>query len=95
MEINKINSTINAEMGTSKSKTQGFIQPLETPVFAEIKPQQEVSADCRLIEHSQQSLEQLPDFDLAKVAEVRQSLIDGSFELDIDKLADAMVLQHG
>ena len=95
MEINKINSTINAEMGTSKSKTQSLLQPQEIPVSAQIKPQQEVSADCRLIEHSQHRLEQLPDFDLAKVAEVRQSLIDGSFDLDLEKLTDAMVLQHG
>ncbi|WP_299809675.1 flagellar biosynthesis anti-sigma factor FlgM [uncultured Shewanella sp.] len=95
MEINKINSTINAEMGTSKSKTHSAVQPLEPPVSAGIKPRQEVSADCRLIERTQQRLDQLPDFDLAKVAEVRQSLIDGSFDLDLEKLTDAMVLQHG
>lgn len=95
MEINKINSTINAEMGTSKSKTHSAGQPLPTPVAGGIKPQQEVSEDCRLIEYSQQRLEQLPDFDLAKVAEVRQSLIDGSFDLDLEKLTEAMVAQHG
>lgn len=93
MEINKINSTINTEMGTNKSN-RGAVQPLK--VSAEVAAATAVvSDDCKLIAHGKSRLEQLPDVDMAKVAEVRQSLIDGSFDLNIDKLTDAMVLQHG
>ncbi len=95
MEINKINSTINTEMGTNRSKTYSFIQPQETPAAVVKKPQAEVSEDCKLIANNQPELEQLPDVDLKKVAEIRQSLMDGSFDLDINKMVDAMVQQHG
>ncbi|MGS0682051.1 flagellar biosynthesis anti-sigma factor FlgM [Shewanella sp. 125m-7] len=95
MEINKINSTINTEMGTSRSKTHSFSQPQQPQTVVVKKPQAEVSDDCKLIAHNQPQLEQLPDVDQEKVAEIRQSLIDGSFEIDIAKMVDAMVQQHG
>ena len=92
MEISKLNSTIHTELAMSKSKTP--VIPL-AEASAVIKPQQEVSDDCRLIESAQPQLEQLPDFDLGKVAQIRQSLIDGSFELNLEQLAETMVQQHG
>ncbi|GIU14757.1 MULTISPECIES: flagellar biosynthesis anti-sigma factor FlgM [unclassified Shewanella] len=95
MEINKVNSTINTEMGTNRSKTFSLVQPQEPQTVAAKKPQAEVSDDCKLIAHNQPQLEQLPDVDLDKVAQIRQSLIDGSFEVDIAKMVDAMVQQHG
>ncbi|MCL1140464.1 flagellar biosynthesis anti-sigma factor FlgM [Shewanella pneumatophori] len=93
MEISKLNSTIHTELATSKNKTP-VTQVADAPVPAML-PQQEVSDDCRLIEAAQPQLEQLPDFDLSKVAQVRQSLIDGSFKLDLEQLAETMVQQHG
>ncbi|ABV85406.1 flagellar biosynthesis anti-sigma factor FlgM [Shewanella pealeana] len=94
MEINKVNSTVNTEMGTNRSKTFSLVQPQEPQAVVK-KPQAEVSDDCKLIAHNQPQLEQLADVDLDKVAQIRQSLIDGSFEIDIDKMVDAMVQQHG
>ncbi|PKG56089.1 flagellar biosynthesis anti-sigma factor FlgM [Shewanella sp. Choline-02u-19] len=95
MEISKVSSTISADMGMSKSKTQSAIPVPEKPVATPIKAQQEVSEDCRLLEHTKHSLEQLPDFDLSKVEQLRQSLVDGSFELNLEELAETMVQQHG
>ncbi|MCL1096231.1 flagellar biosynthesis anti-sigma factor FlgM [Shewanella kaireitica] len=93
MEINKINSAMSTEMGTSKSN-RGTVQPLK-PSSDVAKAAAAVSDDCKLIAHAKSRLEQLPDVDMNKVAEVRQSLIDGNFDLNLDKVVDAMVLQHG
>ncbi|MFT5787985.1 MAG: negative regulator of flagellin synthesis FlgM [Shewanella sp.] len=95
MDISKISSMLNADMGMSKSKTQSAVPVPEKPAAAPIQAQQEVSEDCRLLEHTQNSLEQLPDFDLSRVEQLRQSLVDGSFELDLEQLAETMVQQHG
>lgn len=95
MEINKINSTINTEMGTSRSKTSSFVLPQETQAVVAQKPQAEVSDDCKLIAHNQPQLAEMDDVDLDKVAEIRQSLIDGSFDIDIEQMVDAIVQQHG
>ena len=93
MEINKINSAMSTEMGTSKS-SKGTVQPLK-PSSNVAKAAAVVSDDCKLIDHAKSRLAQLPDVDMVKVAEVRQSLIEGNFDLNLDKVADAMVLQHG
>ncbi|QQX80534.1 flagellar biosynthesis anti-sigma factor FlgM [Shewanella sp. KX20019] len=95
MDISKVSSMLNAEMGMSKSKTQSAAPMPEKPVAVPIKAQQEVSEDCKLLEHTKYSLEQLPDFDLNKVEQIRQSLVDGSFELNLQQLAETMVQQHG
>ncbi|MCL1050891.1 flagellar biosynthesis anti-sigma factor FlgM [Shewanella abyssi] len=95
MDISKVSSMLNADMGMSKSKTQSAALVPEKPVAVPIKVQQEVSEDCKLLEHTKYSLEQLPDFDLNKVEQIRQSLVDGSFELNLEQLAETMVQQHG
>lgn len=92
MEISKVRGAISTQVATSKNNG-AVVQPLTPKV--ETYQASAVSHDCKLIEHAKAQLEQLPDIDTAKVAEIRQSLIDGSFDLDLDKLTDAMVQQHG
>ncbi|WP_394497956.1 flagellar biosynthesis anti-sigma factor FlgM [Shewanella sp. ENK2] len=37
----------------------------------------------------------MDDFDAAKVAELRQALQNGTFSLDVKKIAEAMKQNHG
>ena len=53
-----------------------------------------VSKDHQLIEDAKQELSTLPDFDMDKVASLRKSLKDGSFDLNLDKITDAILSQH-
>ncbi|MDO6679622.1 MULTISPECIES: flagellar biosynthesis anti-sigma factor FlgM [unclassified Shewanella] len=96
MDINKISSPVTADMGTTKSKASNTPQP----EVAELKPRQmptpnAVSDDWQLIEKTQPQLAQVSDFDADKVAELRQALKEGSFSLDIAKIAEAMKQNHG
>ncbi len=93
MEIQKINSVISADISTKNG-------PVKTPEPAEqvqtFQPSQKsVSDDWKLLASSQQELEQMEDIDQAKMLEIRQSLREGTFELDIDAISDAMLQQHG
>ncbi|MCL2915052.1 flagellar biosynthesis anti-sigma factor FlgM [Shewanella corallii] len=54
-----------------------------------------VSQDWRLLEQGHEELKSTSDFDADKVAALRQSLKDGSFDLDVGLIAGAMLRQHG
>ncbi|MEC4725919.1 flagellar biosynthesis anti-sigma factor FlgM [Shewanella sp. D64] len=93
MEIQKINSAISADIGTRK----GAVKTPDSPEKVQIlQPEQKVvSDDCKLLASSLEELEQIEDVDQAKMLEIRQSLRDGSFKLDIDVISEAMLKQHG
>lgn len=70
--------------------------PGQTPK-SEAKPagnEPAVSQDWHLLEQGREELKQTSDFDADKVAALRQSLQDGSFDLDIGLIAGAMIRQH-
>ncbi|MCL1124791.1 flagellar biosynthesis anti-sigma factor FlgM [Shewanella surugensis] len=96
MEINKINSALNAEVGASMSQTSTKAEP--QPAQSQVKPiatPKAVSDDWELLARSQPQLQQIDDVDQAKVDQLRQSLKDGTFDLNLGKVAEAMFNQHG
>ncbi|WP_298774699.1 flagellar biosynthesis anti-sigma factor FlgM [uncultured Shewanella sp.] len=96
MEINKINSALNAEVGSSlgQTATKAELKPVENQV-RQIATPKAVSEDWELLARSQTQLEKMDDVDQAKVDALRQSLKDGTFDLDLGKVTEAMFNQHG
>lgn len=96
MEINKINSALNAEVGSSlgQTATKAELKPVESQV-RQIATPKAVSEDWELLARSQPQLEIMDDVDQAKVDALRQSLKDGTFDLDLAKVTEAMFNQHG
>ncbi|ABV34684.1 conserved hypothetical protein [Shewanella sediminis HAW-EB3] len=94
MEINKVNSAISAEISTKKESVTLPELTDKKPVSQGSTPKA-VSDDWHLLARSQPQLQQLEDLDRTKMAEIRQSLRDGSFELNITAISEAMLQQHG
>lgn len=96
MEINKINSALNTEVGASMSNTstKAEQQPVQSQV-RQIATPKAVSDDWELLAQTQPQLQQIDEVDQAKVDQLRQSLKDGTFDLDLGKTAEAMFNQHG
>ncbi|NRD72002.1 flagellar biosynthesis anti-sigma factor FlgM [Shewanella sp. VB17] len=93
MEIQKINGAISADISTKK-------EPVTSPKPTETAPKlqlahKSVSDDWKMLASSQQALQQMDDMDQTKMLEIRQSLRGGTFTLDIDAIAEAMLSQHG
>ncbi|MBQ4890134.1 flagellar biosynthesis anti-sigma factor FlgM [Shewanella sp. UCD-FRSSP16_17] len=96
MDINKISSAVTADMGTTKSKSNTSQQHEVAELKTRKMPvQSTVSDDWKLIEKNQPNLADMDDFDAAKVAELRQALQNGTFSLDVKKIAEAMKQNHG
>ncbi|WP_299489609.1 flagellar biosynthesis anti-sigma factor FlgM [uncultured Shewanella sp.] len=96
MEINKINSALNAEVGASmgQTSTKAEPKPVDNQV-RQIATPKAVSEDWELLARSQPQLQQIDGVDQAKVDALRQSLKDGTFDLDLGKITEAMINQHG
>lgn len=62
-----------------------------------IKKSNHVSVSCehRLLDDIKQELSKVPDFDAEKVSFIKNALKNGTFELDIDKISEAILEQHG
>ncbi|MGI2258609.1 flagellar biosynthesis anti-sigma factor FlgM [Shewanella sp. GXUN23E] len=58
------------------------------------KQQTAVSQDWHLLEQGHEQLKTTSDFDADKVAALRQSLKEGTFDLDVSQIASAMLRQH-
>ena len=94
MEINKINSALSTEISTRKESATLPELTDKKPVPQGL-PQKAVSDDWHLLARSQPQLQQIEDVDRTKMADIRQSLRDGSFELNIEAISEAMLQQHG
>ncbi|MGI2854519.1 flagellar biosynthesis anti-sigma factor FlgM [Shewanella algae] len=57
--------------------------------------QDKVSPEYHWLNQAQAQLAQESEVDQLKVAELRQALQQGSFELDVEAMATAMLQQHG
>ena len=90
--ITKINGAISADISTKKEPAGH--KPIETLLKHQLKDKP-VSDDWKLLARLQPMLQQIDDIDQSKVSEIRQSLSDGSFSLDMDTIAEAMLSQHG
>lgn len=53
-----------------------------------------VSNDHQLLENVKQELAKVPDVDEQKVSFIRNALKNGTFELDFDKISEAILAQH-
>jgi negative regulator of flagellin synthesis FlgM len=93
MEIQKIPSAISTEINTNKG--QQAPTQAGTPVVTAVAKQASISKDWQLLEKSQTALHALDDIDTDKVSALRESLKNGSFELDLEKIAEQMLNQHG
>ncbi|RTR38294.1 flagellar biosynthesis anti-sigma factor FlgM [Shewanella canadensis] len=94
MEINKINSALSTEISTKKESATLPELKDKKPV-SQALPQKAVSDDWHLLARSQTQLQQIEDVDRTKMAEIRQSLRDGSFELNLAAISESMLQQHG
>ncbi|PTA51609.1 flagellar biosynthesis anti-sigma factor FlgM [Shewanella morhuae] len=93
MEINKISSAVNTEFNTNKGvTTHKKNSEVETQSLAK---QQDISNDWKLLAQAQQTLQSVSDVDMDKVANIRNALSNGSFEIMLDKIADKILAQHG
>lgn len=92
MEIQKIHSAINAEIGVSKRKTD---QVPQAEVATPAQKPASISQDWQLLEKSHLALQQLADVDTDKVNALRASIANGSFTLDLAEIAEKMLKQHG
>ncbi|ABE56928.1 hypothetical protein Sden_3653 [Shewanella denitrificans OS217] len=93
MEIQKIPSALSAEISTNKG--QQAPTQAGAAVVTTAPKQATISKDWQLLEKSQNALHALDDIDTDKVSALRESLKNGSFELDLEKIAEQMLNQHG
>lgn len=65
--------------------SQGAKQPVSTSDTVEL------TSSAKLLERLEKSLASLPDIDSARVAEVKNAIENGDYEIDADAIADAMI----
>jgi len=94
MEINKVNSALSTEISTKK-ESAALPELKDKKSASQALPPKAVSDDWHLLARSQPQLQQIEDVDTTKMAEIRQSLRDGSFELNLTAISEAMLQQHG
>lgn len=89
MKIDKVIGTHvqPSQLSNRESKTS---QP--SSAKPAIEPQ--VSVDTQLVSKAQDTLNQLPDVDMAKVESVKQALARGELDLDISALSSALMRFH-
>ncbi|OLQ79117.1 flagellar biosynthesis anti-sigma factor FlgM [Photobacterium proteolyticum] len=75
------------QLGKPESKTLQLSSATQTA-----EPQ--VSIDTQLLSKAQDSFNQLPDVDMAKVESVKQALARGELDLDISALSSALMRFH-
>jgi len=51
----------------------------------------ELTSSAKLLAKLDKTLEAIPDVDASRVAEVRQQIENGEYQIDADKIAEAMV----
>lgn len=91
------NNALNPQKGgvrqrdNAEGKTQGPQQPDSGTREASEGARVNLSPDARNIEAAEKALQEQPDIDDEKVAELRKALEDGSFSIDADKLAQKML----
>ncbi|WP_394202840.1 flagellar biosynthesis anti-sigma factor FlgM [Shewanella waksmanii] len=94
MEITKVNSPLSAEVGVNK-RAQQPVPTNEQPAKSNAGAAQSTSEDWQLLVEAKPQLAEIADVDSDKVAALRQALTDGSFRIDLDEIASAMLRQHG
>ncbi|BDM62725.1 hypothetical protein NFHSH190041_01770 [Shewanella sp. NFH-SH190041] len=96
MEIRKMTVPVALVNGTKGTPVQAQTQKQNnTTKHGTAASEQSVSHDWHMLEQAHDDLKQTSDFDAEKVAAIRQSLRDGSFDLDIGAISQAMLRQHG
>lgn len=69
----------------------GARQPAEGGEQARESTRVDLSPDARNIKAAEQTLQEQPEVDDAKVAQIREALEDGSYSVDAEKLAQKML----
>ena len=100
MEINKSSAdlaTILTANKLDKSTTANGLEQTGSIQSRSVQasPQSTVSQDYKVLSEAHAQLSQLPEVDLEKVNQLRHALQDGSFDLDLEKTAAALLTQHG
>lgn len=67
------------------SASQGPKQPVSASDTVEL------TSSAKLLERLEKTLASLPDIDSGRVAEVRNAIENGEYEIDADAIADAMI----
>ncbi|MEQ6884886.1 flagellar biosynthesis anti-sigma factor FlgM [Salicola sp. Rm-C-2C1-2] len=89
------NNALNTQKQTLRQRdgTQGqnqTQQPAEGGSQARESTRVDLSPDARNLKAAEQTLQQQPEVDDAKVARIREALEDGSYSVDAEKLAQKM-----
>ncbi len=94
MEISKFNQVSpvttakTAAAETSAKAESGSAAVTETDTA-------KISQDFEILSQARRALSTISEVNSQRVAEVRQSVTEGSFNLDLERVAEAMFRQHG
>ena len=84
---NKVGETGSASKvdGNPSARDKGAAQSTSTEDTVEL------TSRAKLLERLDKSLASIPDVDASRVAEVRQQIENGEYQIDADKIAEAML----
>ncbi len=93
MEINKFSQP--ASISSTKSnivKTAGTGEHISATITE--SSQAKISRDFEVLSQAQQTLNTIPEINLENIAQVQLSIKDGTFNIDLEQIAEAMHQQH-
>ena len=93
MEISKFNQPSPVTTATTNT-AKTAVNPESTPASVTQTNQAKISHDFAVLSQAQQALNDIPEVDLERVAQVQQSIKDGSFSIDLEQIAEVMSQQH-
>ena len=94
MEISKFNQA--SPITTAKTNTAKTTVKAESSSAAVTETNAaKISQDFEILSQAQQQLSSISEVSLEKVAEVQQSIKNGSFNINLEHIAEAMSQQHG
>ena len=93
MKINDSNVHINFEAYAQKTRDAAGTQEPSPPVNSEVVPVDKVvlSPKAREIQEARKLLDEIPDTNEPKVAQIRLQLETGAYKIDISQIAEHMM----